>query len=59
MSKLVAGLRAHVPVMERDLAEADDLRRQITSTERGLENTGTTRTSQEVLDDLARLDKHL
>lgn len=45
--------------MERDLAEAEELRRQISSAERGLENTGSTRTNQEVVDDLARLDKQM
>lgn len=58
-SKAVTGLRAFLPVMERDLAEAEELRRQISSTERALENTGSTRTNQEVVDDLAQLDKQM
>lgn len=45
--------------MERDLSEAEELRRQISSAERALENTGSTRSNQEVVDDLARLDKQM
>lgn len=45
--------------MDRDLTELEDLRRQISSTERGLENTGSTRTTQEVQDDLTRLDQQM
>ncbi|KAI5452761.1 DNA repair protein rad50 [Naganishia albida] len=58
-SKAVAALRAYFPVMERDLSEAEELRRQISSAERALENTGSTRSNQEVVDDLARLDKQI
>lgn len=57
--KEVAVLRAHVPVMDRDLAEAEDLQLQISSTERKLENTGSTRTMQEVQTILGGLDKDM
>jgi hypothetical protein len=54
-----AALKSYVAVMERDIVETDDLQRQISITERTLESTGSTRTMQQVQDDLGRLDKDM
>ncbi|KAJ9101852.1 hypothetical protein QFC21_003192 [Naganishia friedmannii] len=55
----VGNLRAYAAVVSRDVTEADDLRHQITSTERGLEGTGSTKTTEEVQTQMADIDKQI
>ncbi|KAJ9113857.1 hypothetical protein QFC19_000050 [Naganishia cerealis] len=55
----ITNLRSYAAVMNRDVTEADDLRHQITSTERGLEGSGSTKTTEEIQADMARLDKQI
>lgn len=57
--KEVLPLKSYVPVMDRDMNEEEDLRRQISSIERILGNAASTRTLQEVRNDLSQLDKDM
>ncbi|KAJ9116892.1 hypothetical protein QFC22_004549 [Naganishia vaughanmartiniae] len=55
----VSNLKAYAAVVSRDVAEAEDLKQQITSTERGLEGTGSTKTTEEVQTQMAETDKQI
>jgi hypothetical protein len=55
----ISNLRSYAAVMSRDVTEADDLRQQITSTERGLEGTGSTKTTEEVQAQMTDIDKQM
>lgn len=55
----IANLRAYAAVISRDVEEADDLKQQITSTERSLEGTGSTKTTEEVQTQMTEIDKQM